>query len=143
MAAVRPTETKFDPNKPLENVQSGPDDSKPAWIEDIYHPKNGFEFTFRNRLTAEDFLQRKNSRFWLIALKAATHLKQSILAVGHVGRQRLDMTFERGETPDVGETAPPAAESLSWQTAKSPSVSTPEGRVAKQMAAGANAVYTT
>lgn len=148
MAAVTPKGTSdatLDPNTPLDKIQPGPDDAKPSWIEDVYHPKNGFEFAYRNRLTAEDFLQRKNNRFWLIALKAATHLKQSILGVGRVPRPRVDAAYTNHlatEIPDIGETAPPSAENIAWQTAKSPPPSAPENRVVNQMSTGAKAVYT-
>lgn len=95
---------KSDPNKPLQHVRAGQDDSKPD-LGNPYFPRYGSieAHNFFVRLGIEEFLAKQTGKNALKLAKAWSHFMQATLGVARVQRPRVDVMPEAGDTPDVGE----------------------------------------
>ncbi len=89
---------KFDPDKRITGKLPHAKDPK------SYFPRFGTQqwHDFLIRAIAGDFLGRKEGNNTLKVAKAFSHFKAAAMGL-HVGRQRLDVSLEEGDTPNISE----------------------------------------
>ncbi len=104
-----PEPKKAEPDKPLQNVRTGQDDSRPN-LGNPYFPRYGSRevHDFFVRLGVEEFLARQVGKNALKLAKAWSHFMQAALGVARIPRSRVDVTFlqpliDPDLAPDVAE----------------------------------------